>query len=91
MPLITHQLEQIFNNSKAHGYYLAHFKKPVIIILCKLGGNRIYTYSKNYFPISLLNIIEKIMEAIITARISYVATIYKLLPQFILEVVVDHV
>ena len=80
MPEITGHLEQIFNDSLSIGYYPAHFRESVIVILRKLGGNRDYTNPKNYRPISLLNTIGKIMEAIIAARISYMATTHELLP-----------
>lgn len=80
MPKKAHHLEQIFNNFLALGYYSAQFKKLVIIILCKLEGNKNYTNPKNYCSISFLNILEKIIEAIIAAKISNVATTYKLLP-----------
>ncbi len=80
MPKITGLLEQIFNDSLSIGYYHAHFRESVIIILRKLGGNRDYTNPKNYPPISLLNTIGIIMEAIIAARISYIATTHEFLP-----------
>ncbi len=80
MPEITGHLEQIFNDSLSISYYPAHFRKSVIVILRKLGGNRDYTNPKNDRHISLLNTIGKIMEAIIAARISYMATTHELLP-----------
>ncbi len=70
MPEITGHLEQIFNDSLSIGYYPAHLRESVIVILRKLGGNRDYTNPKNYRLISFLNAIGKIMEAIIAARIS---------------------
>ena len=80
MPEITGHLEQIFNDSLSIGYYPAHFRESVIIILRKLRGNRDYTNPKNYRPISLLNTIDKIIETIIASRISYIATTHELLP-----------
>ncbi len=89
MPEITGHLEQIFNDSLSIGYYPAHFREYVIIILRKLRGKRDYTNPKNYSPISLPNTIGKIMEAIITARISYMATTHGLILHPTLEVNAD--
>ncbi len=80
MPEITGHLEQIFNDSLSIGYYPAHFRESVIVILRKLGGNKDYTNPKNYCPISLLNTIGKIMKVIIAVRISYMATTHELFP-----------
>lgn len=74
MPEINSHLEQIFNDSLSIGYYPSHFKESIIIILRKEGGTRDYTNPKSYRPISLLNTVGKIMEAILAARISYMAT-----------------
>ncbi len=79
MPKIAGHLEQIFNDSLSIGYYAIHLRESVIIILSKLGVNRDYTNTKNYHPISFLNTISKIMDAIIAARISYIATTHELL------------
>ncbi len=80
MPEIIDHLEQIFNDSLSIGYYSAHFRESVIVILGKLGGNRDYTNPKNYRSISFLNTIGKMIEAIIAARISYIATTHELPP-----------
>ena len=73
--------EQIFNNPLALGHYPSHFKESIMVILRKIGGNRDYTSPKSYRPISLLNTLGKIIEAILATRISYMATIYNLLPK----------
>ncbi len=83
---ITGHLKQIVNDSLSIGYYPTHFRESVTIILHKLGGNRDYTHPKTCRLISLLNTISKIMEAIIAARMSYMATTHKLLLEPILEV-----
>ena len=67
MPEITVHLEQIFNDSLSISYYPAYFRESVFIILCP----------KNYRLISLLNTIGKIMEAIMVARISYMASTHE--------------
>ncbi len=69
-PQISSHLEQIFNDSFSIGYYPAHFKEAIIIILRKEEGNRDFTSLKNYRPISLLNTLGKIMEAVLAAKIS---------------------
>lgn len=74
-------LEQIFNDSLALGHYPSHFKETIVVILRKIGGNRDYTSPKSYRPISLLNTLGKIMEAILATRISYMATAHNLLPK----------
>lgn len=77
---IVNYLELIFNDSLELGHYPLHFKESVVVILRKHGGNRDYTSPKNYWPISLLNTIGKIMEAILATRISFMATAHSLLP-----------
>ncbi len=81
MPQISSHLKQIFNNSFSIGYYPSHFKESIIIILRKEGGNKDFTSPKNYRPISLLNTVEKIIEAVLAARISYMATTHNFLPK----------
>ena len=81
MPEISGHLEQIFNDSLSIGYYPAHFNEPIIIILRKQGGTRDFTSPKSYRPISLLNAVGKIMEAVLAARISSMATTHNLLPK----------
>ena len=81
MPEISDYLVHIFNYSLSIGYYPLHFKKSVIVILRKPGGARNYTSSKNYRPISLLNTLRKIMEAVLATKISYMATTHYLLPK----------
>ena len=77
---ICSHLEQMFNDSPTLGHYPSHFKEFIIVILRKHGGNRDYTSPKSYRPISLLNTIGKIMEAILATRISFMATTHNLLP-----------
>ncbi len=64
-----------------HEQGVAHFKEAIIIIPRKEGGNRDFTSPKNYGPISLLNTVGKIMEAVLAARISYMAITHNLLPK----------
>ena len=78
---ICSYLQQIFNDSLTLAYYPLHFKECIVVILRKHGGNRDFTSPKSYRPISLLNTIGKIMEAILATRISYMATTHNLLPR----------
>ena len=75
---ICSYLEQIFNDSLILGHYLLHFKKSIIVILHKHGGNQDYTSPKSYRLISLLSILGKIMKAILATRISYMAMTHNL-------------
>ncbi len=81
MPQISSHLEQIFNNSFSIDYYPAYFKEAIIIITRKEGGNMDFISPKNNRPMSLFNTVEKIMEAVLAARISYMATTHNLLPK----------
>lgn len=79
MPDINGHLEQIFNNFICISYYLVHFKEFIVVILCKQEGIRDFTNTKSYQLISLLNIIGKIMEVMLIAKISYMAITYNFL------------
>ena len=81
IPEISDHLVHIFNDSLSIGYYPSHFKESIVVILRKQGGARDYTNPKSYRPISLLNTLGKIMEAVLAARISYMATTHHLLPE----------
>lgn len=79
MPDIINYIEQIFNYSISISYYPAYFKKSIIMILYKQKNIKNFTSLKSYQPISLLNIVEKIIKEMLVARISYMAIIYNLL------------
>ncbi|KAK2002647.1 hypothetical protein LX36DRAFT_567819, partial [Colletotrichum falcatum] len=55
-----------------------HFKKSTIVVLRKLGKDN-YIILKVYRLIALLNIVSKIIDAIIVKRLSYFIEIYRLL------------
>jgi hypothetical protein len=59
-------------------YHSKTFKKVNIIILKKID-KRNYTISKTYRSIALLNIIEKILEFIMSKKISWIAKTHRLL------------
>lgn len=48
MPDISGHLEQIFNDSLSIGYYPAHFKESIVVILRKQGGTRDFISPKSY-------------------------------------------
>lgn len=79
IPEISSHLDQILNNSLFIKYYLAYFKEFIIIILRRKRGKRDVTSLKSYEPISLLNILGKIITAVLVAKISYMAIMCNLL------------
>ncbi len=81
IPEISDHLVHIFNDSLSIGHYPSHFKKSIVVILRKQESARDYTNPKSYRPISLLNTLGKIMEVVLAARISYMATTHHLLPE----------
>ena len=74
-------LKQVFNDLLVLGHYFSYFKELIVVILYKTRGNYDYTNPKSYQPISLLNILGKILKAILATRISYMATSYNFLPR----------
>ncbi|KAK2000598.1 hypothetical protein LX36DRAFT_571883, partial [Colletotrichum falcatum] len=54
------------------------FRKSTIVVLRKLGKDN-YIVPKVYRLIALLNIVSKIIDAIIVKRLSYLIEIYRLL------------
>jgi hypothetical protein len=78
LPHIKFHLTRIFNCSLTLRHYLEYFRRFTIVMLCKLGKNN-YIVLKAYRLIALLNIISKIINAIIVKQISYMAKTYQLL------------
>ena len=78
---ICSYLEQVFNNSLKLSHYFLHFRRSVIVIMCKPKGNWDYINLKNYWPINQLNTLGKIIEAILATNIIYIAIVYNLLPK----------
>lgn len=73
---ITH----IFRKSVELGYYPKRWKQARIVVLRK-PGKPDYTVPGAYRPISLLNTLGKILEAVMARRLSFWAETYKLLPE----------
>lgn len=73
--VITH----IFTKSVELGHYPNQWKQAHIIVLRKPGKPN-YTEPGAYQPISLLNTLGKILEAVMAWRLSYWVEAYKLLP-----------
>ncbi|OHW95285.1 reverse transcriptase-like protein [Colletotrichum incanum] len=79
-PWISPHLVRTFNQSLQLGYCPQHFRKSTTVVLRKPGkGN--YTTPKAYRPIALLNTVGKVMDAIITERLNYMAETHQLLPE----------
>ena len=75
---IASHLQRIFNVSIEEDYCSKHFRNSVIIALRKSDKSS-YAVVSFYRPITLLNIIDKIMKLIIVRRIAYLAEIHELL------------
>ncbi|KAI3055668.1 hypothetical protein CBS147353_11278 [Aspergillus niger] len=69
----------IFRRSVDLGYYPNHWKQARIVVLRKPGKSD-YSAPGAYRPISLLNTLGKILEAVMARRLSYWAKKYGLLP-----------
>lgn len=76
---INNYLTHFFNDFLFISYYFLYFKELINFILCKLGNIKDYTNLKSYQFISLLNILGKVIIAIVATKISYLITIYYLL------------
>ncbi|KAK9594981.1 hypothetical protein V6Z93_010714 [Aspergillus fumigatus] len=73
---ITH----IFAKSVELAYYPRRWKQARIVVLRK-PGKPDYTVPGAYRPISLLNTLGKVLEAVMAQRLSFWAETYKLLPE----------
>ena len=78
-PFVSTRITQIFSASVSLGYYPAQWKTAKIVVLRKPGKDD-YTTPKAYRPISLLNTLGKLLEAVMARRLSYYAESYQLLP-----------
>lgn len=76
---ISHLVVQIFATSINLGYYPRRWKTARIVTLRK-PGKPDYTIPGAYRPISLLNTLGKLLEAVMAKRLSYYAETYNLLP-----------
>ena len=76
---LTTHIRRIFNQSIKLAYCPAHFRTSLTAVLRKPGKDN-YTKAKAYRPIALLNTIGKIMDAIISQRLNYLAETYQILP-----------
>lgn len=78
-PHIGKIITQIFIASIELGYYPTQWKRALIVVLRK-PGKPDYSLPGAYRPISLLNTLGKLLEAVIAKRLSYYAETYGLLP-----------
>jgi hypothetical protein len=77
--IIVGQLTIIFNQSLRIGYCPAHFRSSTTVVLRKPDKDD-YTVPKAYRPIALLSKIGKIMDAVLTRRLSYLVEAHHVLP-----------
>ena len=78
-PILLPYLHKLFNACLQEGYFPAHFKESITVVLRKPGKDD-YTQPKSYKPIALLNTLGKALEAIVTNRLTYLADTYHMLP-----------
>ncbi|PSK37231.1 hypothetical protein B9Z65_1973 [Elsinoe australis] len=79
-PVVGPHLFKLYKASLELGHVPSSWKTVKIVVLRKLGKAD-YTIPKAYRPISLIPTISKGLEAVIAARLSYIAERYKLLPE----------
>ena len=72
-------LTDLFNGCLFIGYCPLHFRESKTVALRKPGKDD-YSDPRAYRPITLLNTLGKVLEAIIATRLSYEAEIHRLLP-----------
>ena len=77
-PVVGPHLLQLYKASLETGHVLLSWKTVKIVVLRK-PGKADYTKPKAYRPISLIPTISKGLEAVVAARLSYIAEQYKLL------------
>ncbi|EED11836.1 polymerase, putative [Talaromyces stipitatus ATCC 10500] len=78
-PYLWKVITYIFTKSVELGYYPHRWKRARIIVLRK-SGKPDYGSPEAYRPISLLNTLGKVLEAVMARRLSFWAESYKLLP-----------
>jgi hypothetical protein len=79
-PEIEEEVVRLYQASLTLRYVPREWKVAKIIVLRK-PGKPDYTIPKAFRPISLLPTISKGLEAVVAARLSYLAETYKLLPK----------
>ena len=78
-PYLHDTITHLFTKSIELGYHPYRWKRARIVVL-KKPGKPDYSVPGAYRPISLLNTLGKILEAVIARRLSFWAETYKLLP-----------
>lgn len=78
-PYLRKTITSIFTKSVEFGHYPSQWKRARIIVLRK-PGKPDYAEPGAYRPISLLNTLGKILEAVMAKRLSFWAETHKLLP-----------
>jgi ribonuclease HI len=78
-PYVSSTVTRIFTASIDLGHYPQQWKAAKIVVLRKPGKSD-YTSPSAFRPISLLNTLGKLLEALIARRLSYYAETHRLLP-----------
>jgi hypothetical protein len=76
---LKHFITEIFTASINLGHHPQRWRRAKIVVLRKPGKPE-YTVPEAYRPISLLNTLGKLLEAVIARRLSYLAEKHGLLP-----------
>src|SRR5437016_10301730 len=74
-------LTTLFQACIDQGYHPKEFKQACTIVLQK-PGKADYTLLENYYPIALLECLGKALERIVATKLTRVAKMYKLLPEY---------
>jgi len=74
-------LTALFQACIDQGYYLKEFKQACTIALQK-PGKADYTLPENYCLIALLECLGKALERVVATKLTMLAKLYKLLPQY---------
>ncbi|PCG88661.1 Reverse transcriptase [Penicillium occitanis (nom. inval.)] len=81
IPVVLDTLYQIYNACIRTGYNPSQFQRSITVVLRKGGKDRDYRIPKWYRPVALLNTLGKVLEAVVTRRISYAVEAEGLLPR----------
>lgn len=77
-PVIIPHLTFLFNLCLAQGVYPSCFKKAIVVPIHKSGSHFVFN---NYRPISILPVVSKILERIVSSQLSFYLTSENLINQ----------
>ena len=84
LPQILPLLLPLYNQCLRSGIHLRAFKQSVTVALQKLNKGD-YRVTKVYRPVALLNTLEKVIESVMTRRLSWMAETHQLLLKTLLK------